>query len=108
MIPDGRYTAVVDRIEDGLATLELTPVADSDEAAADADHERYGLDVSETELPDAARRANALLEVELVDEELVAVEFDPEATEERETQAQNRFDRLSSRPPRDEDSDAAR
>lgn len=108
MIPDGRYTAVVDRIEDGVATLELTPVADSDEDTDDADHDRYGLDVSETELPDAARRANALLAVELVDEEPVAVEFDPEATAERERQAQNRFDRLSSRPPRDDDSTSGR
>lgn len=109
MIPDGTYTAVVDRIEDGVATLELTSVADGDEDDDDGDQdERYGLDVRATELPDAARRANALLTIELLEEELVAVEFDPQATAERETQAQSRFDRLSSRPPRDEDSDAPR
>ena len=46
MIPDGEYTAVVDRIEDGLATLE-----------ASASGERYELVVAEATLPEGARHA---------------------------------------------------
>lgn len=94
MIPDGTYTAVVDRVEDGLATLELS----------DGEH-RYGLDVPETTLPADAQRADAVLHVTVEDGDLVDAAFDPDVTEERATEAQDRFDRLSSRPPREEDGD---
>jgi hypothetical protein len=93
MIPDGEYTAVVDRIEDTFATLEL-----SDEAG-----ERYNLVVGEEELPADARHADATLQVTLSDDELIDTMYQPAETEARKQDAQDRFDRLSSRAPRDED-----
>jgi predicted AlkP superfamily phosphohydrolase/phosphomutase len=93
MIPDGEYTAVVDRIEETLATLE---VSDGDE--------RYNLVIGEEELPEDGRHADAILHVSVVDDELADVEYQPEETARRQDDAQSRFDRLSKRPPgRDED-----
>jgi len=97
MIPDGTYTAVVDRIEDSLATLEV-----------DGDEELYGLIVDEHDLPEPARRADAVLQIELVDETLVGVDYDEALSETRSEQAQNRFDALSQRPPREDDSGETR
>jgi hypothetical protein len=97
MIPDGTYTAVVDRIEDSLATLEVN-----------GDDELYSLTVDEHDLPESARHADAVLETEIVEEALVGVDYNEAATEERKTQAQDRFDKLSQRPPRDDDSDNPR
>lgn len=91
MIPDGTYTAVVDRIEDGHAILEV-----------DGDDERYELVVDPATLPENGRRQNAVLHVDLVDESIVECEFDASATESRQSSAQDRFDRLSSRPPNDD------
>jgi len=114
MIPDGEYTAVVDRIEDGLATLELTPVpadtsgcdspADGDTEAADAartDRERYSLTVLADDLPQAGRQADAVLAVTLVGEELAEVTYEPAETDRRQRETQDRFDRLSRRPSDD-------
>jgi predicted AlkP superfamily phosphohydrolase/phosphomutase len=92
MIPDGEYTAVVDRFDETLATLELS---DGDE--------RYNLVVGEEELPEDARHVDAVCHVKLVDDELESVEYVPEETIERKQEAQDRFDRLSRRPPRDND-----
>ena len=95
MIPDGTYTAVVDRIEEGLATLEVERGDDVAELVVEA-----------TALPAAAWRADALVTVELDDGEVVAVTYDPAGTATRREEIQERFDRLSSRPPgRDEDAD---
>lgn len=93
MIPDGEYMAVVDRIEDALATLELS----------DDDSERYSLVVDVDELPTDARHADAILQVTLVDEEFVDMTYQPADTATRRHTAQNRFDRLSSRAPQDID-----
>jgi hypothetical protein len=93
MIPNGRYTAVVDRIEDGLAALLL------EEDGTDA----YELLVEPAKLPEDGRHANAVLTVEVQDEELVEASYQPNETESRRESAQNRFDRLSERPPSDED-----
>ena len=92
MIPDGHYTAVVDRIEDALATLEVS-----------GDDDRYSLVVDEETLPDAARHADAVLQITLVNDELAAVEYDPDETERRAETAQRRFDRLADRPPDGDD-----
>ncbi|WP_436932432.1 DUF3006 domain-containing protein [Halosimplex halobium] len=97
MIPDGTYTAVVDRIEDSLATLEV-----------DGGDELYDLTVDEHELPDPARHADAIVELEVVDETLVGVAYDEQTTAERKERAQDRFDTLSKRPPRDDDPDESR
>lgn len=93
MIPDGSYTAVVDRIEETLATLILE--GDNDEI--------YDLVVGEEELPAEARHQDAVLEVALEDEELVDATYDETETEDRKDRAQSRFDRLSSRAPRDDE-----
>lgn len=92
MIPDGTYTAVVDRIEDGRAVLEV-----------DGDDERYELVVDPAALPENGRRQDAVLHVDLVDEAIVDCEFDATETESRTSSAQDRFDRLSSRPPSDDE-----
>lgn len=95
MLPDGTYTAVIDRIEDELATLEV--------AAGD---ELNSLTVDESDLPAEARSADTVLTVTVEDGTLVTVEYDDTATTERASDAQRRFDRLSKRPPRDEDDDS--
>lgn len=93
MIPDGTYTAVVDRIEETLVTLIVEG----------EDDEVYNLIVGEEELPVDSRHQDAALEVVLDDEKLVDVTYDEAETQDRSDRAQNRFDRLSSRPPRDDE-----
>jgi hypothetical protein len=92
MLPDGTYTAVVDRIEDGIATLEV-----------DAEDGLSALETEATELPAEARTADTVLEITVEDSALVAVTHDPDETADRASEAQRRFDRLSKRPPRDGD-----
>ena len=92
-VPDGQYTAVVDSIEDGLATVFF-----------EQDGEDVGdalLDTSD--LPADACHADAILTVTIADGELVNSEYEPEQTEDRAEHAQTRFDRLSKRPPSDDD-----
>ncbi|MFC7059940.1 DUF3006 domain-containing protein [Halovenus salina] len=93
MIPDGQYTAVVDRIEDGLAAVVL------EEDATDA----YELLVEPAELPEDGQHADAVLSVEMQDGELVEARYEASETKERRESAQSRFDRLSERPPSDDD-----
>lgn len=88
MIPDGEYTAVVDRIEETLATLEVS-----------GGDERYNLVVGEEELPADGRHADAVLRITVIDDELADAEYQSDETEQRQTDAQSRFDRLSKRPP---------
>ncbi|AUG48746.1 hypothetical protein BVU17_14875 [Haloarcula taiwanensis] len=90
MVPDGTYTAVVDRIEDGIATLEL-----------EAEDDLYALDIEAAELPAEARTADAVLEVTVADAALADVTYEADETVDRASEAQRRFDRLSKRPPRD-------
>ncbi|MUV59312.1 DUF3006 domain-containing protein [Halobacterium sp. CBA1126] len=93
MTADGTYTAVVDRFEGDLAVLLLE--ADGESVAERVlDRER---------LPEAARHVDAVLTVELVDGDVEAMDYEPTATEERAEDAQSRFDRLSRRPPRDDE-----
>ncbi|WP_284014761.1 DUF3006 domain-containing protein [Halobaculum litoreum] len=87
-VPDGTYTVVVDRIEDGLAALE---VRDGDDS--------YELLVEPAALPADARHANAVVDVEIVDGEIVDAVYDAAETDERRSRAQSRFDRLARRPP---------
>ncbi|WP_254272020.1 DUF3006 family protein [Haloarcula marina] len=94
MIPDGVYTVVVDRIEESLATLEVTD-EDSDD--------RYSLVLDETELPEDGRHADAILTVELEDEEIIDAVYRKAETAERKESAQRRFDRLAKRLPRDDE-----
>lgn len=92
-LPDGTYTAVVDSIEDGLATVFFeADGAEVENAVIDA-----------TTLPKAGRHADAILSVTVVDNALVEWEYDAARTEAQRERAQNRFDRLSERPPSDDD-----
>ncbi|WP_336329494.1 DUF3006 domain-containing protein [Haloarcula sp. CGMCC 1.2071] len=94
MLPDGTHTAVVDRIEDGIATLEV-----------DAADGLYGLEIEAAELPTEAQTADAVLEITVEDSALASVTYEPDETTDRGSEAQRRFDRLSKRPPRDGDDD---
>jgi hypothetical protein len=91
MIPDGQCTAVVDRIEDGHATILL------EEDGEDA-HE---LVVYPEAIPSEGRHSNAILTVEITDGELAEAKYRPDETEARQESSQSRFDRLSERPPSD-------
>lgn len=99
-VDDGTYTAVVDSIEDGFATVFVE--RDGEDVASET------LDVSR--LPEAGRHADAILSVTVRDGEIAEWSYDPETTDDRKQAAQDRFDRLSSRPPSDDeagDDDAA-
>jgi len=85
---DGSYTAVVDAIEDGLATVFF-----------EQDGEEVGNAVLEaTLLPTEAQHADTILEVTIEDGNIVDTAYDPEASKSRKESAQSRFDRLSERP----------
>lgn len=93
-LDDGSYTAVVDSVEDGFATVFI-----------EQDGEEVGNAVIDsTALPTDARHSNAILSVTVLDGDLVEFEYDPDRTQSREEHAQDRFDRLSSRPPSEDDS----
>jgi hypothetical protein len=90
-LADGCYTAVVDSVEDGFATVFF-----------ERNGEEVGDAVLDTEaLPEPARRNDAVLGITVADGELTETEYDADRTDERAEQAQNRFDRLSERPPDD-------
>jgi len=93
-LPDGEYTAVVDAIEDGIARVFF---------------EQDGSDVGDSlldprQLPADGRQADAILTVVVHDGTLADATVDTEATQQRRESAQDRFDRLSSRPPSDDES----
>lgn len=94
MLPDGIHTAVVDRIEDGIATLEM-----------DTEDGLYALEIEAAELPAEAQTADAVLEITVEESALADVTYEPDETADRSNEAQRRFDRLSKRPPRDSDDD---
>jgi len=95
-LADGTYTAVVDAIEDGLATVFF-----------EQDGEEVGDAVLEASvLPAGGRHADAILSVTVVDGEAIEWTYERETSETRQEAAQDRFDRLSQRPPSDEDGDA--
>lgn len=94
MISDGRYVAVVDRIEDGVAAVipEVDGVGEE-------------LLVDPEALPERARHADAVLDVVVADGELSEATYDAEETERRKETTQSRFDKLSKRPQKDEEDD---
>ena len=92
-LPDGEYTAVVDNVEDGLATVFF-----------ERDGEEVGnavLDASR--LPSDGQHADAILSVTLSEGRIESASYKPEQTKARKEAAQDRFDRLSKRPPSDEE-----
>ncbi|MEF8857223.1 MAG: DUF3006 family protein [Haloplanus sp.] len=96
VLDDGCYTAVVDSVEDGFATVFF---------------ERDGEDVGNavldaSTLPEDARHDDAILRVTITDGELSEAVYDPERTGDRAARAQDRFERLSERPPSDSDDES--
>lgn len=95
MPTDGTYTAVVDRFEEELAVLLL-----------EADDETVGeVVVDQERLPEDGRHVDAVLQVELEDDELVDATYEEAETTARSKEAQSRFDSLSQRPPTEDDED---
>jgi len=93
-LTDGEYTAVVDTIEDDLATVFF-----------EQDGEEVGSAVIDAEtLPADARHADAILTVGITTGEISEIDYEPDRSDSRKQAAQDRFDRLSSRPQRDDDS----
>lgn len=96
MLADGRYTAVIDRIEDGIATVLVEADGKVVEEVTIDDLDR---------IPTDARHDGAVVQVTVDGGDVVDLEYDPETEEERRQQNRDRFDRLSKRPPgRDDDS----
>lgn len=96
-MPDGTYTAVIDRIVDGKHAVLLIEDAD---AVID---QRV---VSRTALPEEGQTEGMVLEVVFDDDEIVDIAVKPEVTEQRKQAAQERFERLSERPPARETDDS--
>lgn len=92
-LPDGTYTVVVDSIKDGLATVFLE---EDGSELADAV-------IDGSVLPEAGRHADAVFTVTVTDGTLSEWQYEPETTTDRKEAAQDRFDRLSRRPPSDDD-----
>ena len=92
-LPDGEYTAVVDAIEDGLATVFF-----------EQDYEEKGHAILDADtLPDAGQHADAILSVTIEAGAIQTTTYRPEETADRQTKAQDRFDSLSERPPSKDD-----
>lgn len=94
MVADGIYTAVLDRFEGEYPILVL----EADGEAVDE------VMVDPAVLPEEGQHQDAVFTVEVSDTEVVAVQYDPDTTDERQDTAQNRFDRLSQRLDDDADS----
>jgi hypothetical protein len=86
-LPDGTYTAVLDRVEDDLAVLEV-----SDDAG-----ETHELVVAVADLPTAGRHPNAVFEIGVTAGELRTATYDESRSEARLETAQDRFDGLAER-----------
>ncbi len=90
------YTGVIDRFEDDLAVILLEDDGDVvDELVLDRG-----------DLPTDAAHEDAILEVTIEDGEVTDLVYDATETENRKDRAQSRFDRLSERPPSDDEDSA--
>jgi len=88
-LPNGAYTAVVDTIEDGLATVFFEQEGvEKGNAIVDADT-----------LPESGQHADAILSVTIEDGTIQTATYEPEQTADRQATAQDRFDSLSERSP---------
>jgi hypothetical protein len=88
-LEDGEYTSVLDRFEEDLAVLL---VEEGDDVVGE-------LVVESAELPADGQHIDAVLTVEVVNGELVVVQYEEQKTVERADDVQSRFDQLSERPP---------
>jgi hypothetical protein len=92
-LPDGAYTAVVDTIEDGLATVFF-----------EQDGVEKGSAVIDVKtLSESGQHADAILSVTIEDGTIETTTYHPEETADRQSKAQDRFDSLSERPPSKDD-----
>ena len=98
----GTHTAVLDRFEqtDGGDELAVLLV----EARGEVVDE---LHVDRQLLPATGRHENAVFELTTADDELTEIAYRPDETEERREAAQSRFDRLSRRPPTDDETESS-
>lgn len=94
-LPDGTYTAVLDRVEDDLAVLEVSDDAD----------DTHELVVGVDELPAAGRHLNAVFEIRITAGELRNATYDESRSETRLEDAQDRFDGLAGQPAEDDGED---
>jgi hypothetical protein len=86
MMLDGTYTAVLDRIEDDPAVLEVS----------DDEDETHELVVEADDFPADGRHPNAVFEIQVTDGELQSATYDEARSETRMEEAQDRFDELAS------------
>jgi hypothetical protein len=92
-IADGAYTAVLDRVEDDLAVLEVS----------DDEGDTHELVVDVDELPAAGRHPNAVFEIRVAAGELRSATYDESRSEERLDDAQDRFDGLAEQSEDEDD-----
>ena len=85
---NGTYTATLDRVVDGQTAVILL---EDDEEVVEQ------LDVSVEQLPDDAQREGSVLTIEVVDSNIISIQYDPDDTQQRREAAQERLDRLSNR-----------
>lgn len=90
MTLDGRYRAVLDRIEEGVGVLLVEN--DSGDEVIDERH------VDADDLPTGVEDG-AVLTASFEDDALRHLVFEPAETERRRTELGERFDRLAERPP---------
>jgi hypothetical protein len=96
-LSDGKYTVVVDTIDDDLATVFFEHNGDEiGNAVIDAET-----------LPETARHANAILAVTITNGEFSQLTYESNLTETHKQRAQDRFDSLSAQPPRDDDANGS-
>ncbi len=87
MIDDGRYTAVVDRIEEGIAVV----LVECDGEPVEELH------LGSEELPEDVS-GGTVCRITVGGGDIETIEADLAATDERRESARSRFDRLSRRP----------
>lgn len=90
MDENSTFTATIDRIAEGIAVLLL-------EDDGEVIEERHIHDLEQ--IPEAGRHDGAVLTVSITGDEIVAIDYEEEVEAQRRERMQNRFDRLSERPP---------
>lgn len=85
---NGTFTATIDRIVDDQTAVILL---ENDGEVIEQ------LDISVNQLPDATQEEGKVVTVGLAEGEIVSIEYEPEATQQRREAAQDRLDRLSGR-----------
>jgi hypothetical protein len=88
-LPNGAYTAVVDTIEDGLATVFF------EQEGVEKGNAVVNVEI----LPESGQHADAILSVTIEDGTIQTATYEPEQTADRQATAQDRFDSLSERSP---------